>query len=106
MDDNLGPLIPIVFIVFVFGSWIVSRMLKHRERMAMLRMGIIPPRDLKRWQKRGGPGFVPPNMGMQPPPAMGMGMGMGAPEGLGGIETKAEAEAGAEAEDATPEAAA
>jgi hypothetical protein len=30
----------------------------------------------------------------------------GAPEGLGGIETKAEAEAGAEAEDATPEAAA
>lgn len=72
MEDNLGPLIPIVFIVFAFGGWIVSRMMKHRERMAMLRMGIIPPRDMRRWQKQGGAGFAP---GMQmPPPGMQPGM--------------------------------
>ena len=72
MEDILGPLIPIFFIVFLFGGWIFSRMMKHRERMEMLRMGIIPPRDMRRWRKHGGanwgPGMMPPPSGMPPPP--------------------------------------
>jgi hypothetical protein len=83
MEDNLGPLIPIVFIVFMFGAWIVSRMLRHRERMAMLRMGIIPPRDMRRWQKHGGPVWGP---GTMPPPGMQMSPGAPFPPNAMGYE--------------------
>jgi hypothetical protein len=53
----------------VFGlptlGWIVSRMLKHRERMEMLRHGMMPPGDEARW----GPGFAAPRAAA--PPAYG-----------------------------------
>lgn len=70
MEDSIGALVPIVFIALLLGGWIVGRVLKHRERMEMLRMGIIPPNDLKRWQKYGGPGWAQGMQGMQMPPGM------------------------------------
>jgi hypothetical protein len=51
MDDNL---IPIFGIFCTFGlpmiAWILSRTMKHRERMEMLRRGIAPPPD-GRWNR-------------------------------------------------------
>jgi hypothetical protein len=73
MDDNSDIIVPVTLFILIFGSFIVGRVLKHRERMQMLRMGIIPPRDLRKWQKRGGPwmgaGMPPPMPGM---PMQGM----------------------------------
>jgi len=63
MDDQL---IPLLGIICIFGlpmvGWILGRMMKHRERMEMLRMGMIPPPDGRGWKR--GDGFtgatVPP----------------------------------------------
>lgn len=79
MDENTTALFGMIF---VFGlpmaAFIVSRVLKHQERMELLRRGIIPPPDnknaYKAWQKSGsawqtipppaaGPGPVPPQRG-------------------------------------------
>jgi len=56
-------------VLVIFGApcvvWLVSRVLAHRERMEMLRMGIVPPpndRDMRRAMKYGWtPGTVAPN---------------------------------------------
>lgn len=47
-------------LLIIFGGpcavWLVSRMLAHRERMEMLRMGVVPPpnaRDMRRAMKYG-----------------------------------------------------
>jgi hypothetical protein len=58
MDSDT--LIPALAIVCIFGApiaaWIISRVLAHRERMEMLRHGIVPPaneRDMRRAMKHG-----------------------------------------------------
>jgi hypothetical protein len=64
MDDNV---IPVLGIICVFGlpvlGWIASRMMRHRERMEMLRLGMMPPPDGRGWNRRNsftGPGMQPP----------------------------------------------
>ncbi len=58
--DFYEDLIPLFAIVFMFGVpcavWCISRLLSHRERMEMLRMGVVPPpnaRDMRRAMKYG-----------------------------------------------------
>ncbi len=70
-------LVPLFAIFFLFGApvaaWIISRVLAHQERMAMIRQGYMPPPDL-RAMRRGtwqGPVPPPPGPGMQMPPPMG-----------------------------------
>jgi hypothetical protein len=82
MDDNSDIIVPVTLFILIFGSFIVGRVLKHRERMQMLRMGIIPPRDLRRWQKRGGPWMG----GAMPPPMQGMPMQGMPPQGYNAYE--------------------
>jgi hypothetical protein len=60
MDDNI---IPVLGIICVFGlpmiGWILGRVMRHRERMEMLRLGIAPPDG--RWNRnRGGAWTQPP----------------------------------------------
>lgn len=64
MDDNL---IPLFGIFCLFGlpmiGWILGRIMKHRERMEMLRMGMMPPptgRDARWASRMGAPGMAPP----------------------------------------------
>jgi hypothetical protein len=61
MDDAW---IPIIGMICVFGlpmaGWITSRVLRHRERMAMLERGMMPPPDLRRYQRRGAADWAPP----------------------------------------------
>ena len=72
MDDNL---IPVLGIICLFGlpmvGWILGRMMKHRERMEMLRMGMIPPPDGRGWRNRdrfaAGPSVPPPWTSAQGP---------------------------------------
>lgn len=71
--DNGETLIPLFAFFFVFGApcavWLVSRVLAHRERMEMLRMGVVPPpnaRDMRRAMKQGWtPGMTPQGMSNQ-----------------------------------------
>ena len=60
MDENW---IPVIGMICVFGlpigGWITVRVLAHRERMAMLQRGIMPPPD---------PGFFRRNAAWTPPP--------------------------------------
>ncbi len=71
--DNSDALIPLFAFFFVFGApcavWLVSRVLAHRERMEMLRMGVVPPpnaRDMRRAMKQGWtPGMTPQGMSNQ-----------------------------------------
>jgi len=59
MDDNL---IPIVAIIAIFGlptgGWITIRVLQHRERMEMLRRGLVPP--VAGWGRNRGAWTQPP----------------------------------------------
>jgi hypothetical protein len=62
MDHDI---VPVIAIVFIFGApvaaFIVSRILRHAERIEMIRRGIIPPpefdnkRAYRAWQKSGAP---------------------------------------------------
>ncbi|MEO7039321.1 MAG: DUF6249 domain-containing protein [Candidatus Elarobacter sp.] len=62
MDENL---VPVFVMLFVFGfpvaAFIVTRVLRHQERMELLRRGIIPPPDFsdkrarRAWQQSGAP---------------------------------------------------
>ncbi len=70
MDDNL---IPVLGIFCVFGlpmiALILSRMMKHRERMEMLRMGMMPPPNGRGWNtaaRFAGPVAPAPGPGYQP----------------------------------------
>jgi hypothetical protein len=62
MDD----FIPVLGIFCIFGlpmiGWILGRMMRHRERMEMLRMGMMPPPDGRGWRRDrfAGPGMPPP----------------------------------------------
>jgi hypothetical protein len=56
-SDNL---VALIAVICIFGApiaaWMVSRVLAHRERMEMLRHGIVPPaneRDMRRAMKHG-----------------------------------------------------
>jgi len=72
MDENL---IPVFVMLFVFGfpvaAFIVTRVLRHQERMELLRRGIIPPPDMgdkrayKAWRQSGAP-WPPPNAAVAP----------------------------------------
>ena len=71
MDDNL---IPVLGIICLFGlpviGWILGRMMKHRERMEMLRMGMVPPPDGRSWGRRdrfAGASAPPPWTGVAGP---------------------------------------
>ncbi len=59
MDDNL---VPVLIFGFIIGGWVLSRILRHRERMEMLRRGIVPPANGRGWKRSrfGGPGGEPP----------------------------------------------
>jgi hypothetical protein len=75
MDDNF---IPAIAIICIFGlpmiGWILGRMMRHRERMEMLRMGMAPPPDGRDWKGSRGAAWT------QPPPWMpGPGTPAGAP---------------------------
>lgn len=62
--------ISLVAIFFVFGfpvaAFIITRILKHQERMELLRRGIVPPPDLgdkrayRAWRQSGSPWVQPP----------------------------------------------
>ena len=67
-----GSVIAIFAIMFVFGApvlaFIVSRVLRHQERLEMLRRGIVPPpefdkRSYRAWRKSGAPWPPPPPPG-------------------------------------------
>jgi len=70
-DNTVGALA----IIFIFGgpvaAWIVMRVLRHRERMAMLQRGMMPPPDFankdvyKAWRGAGSP-WPPPGAAPQP----------------------------------------
>ena len=64
MDDNF---IPVLGIFCVFGlpmiALILSRMMKHRERMEMLRMGMVPPPNGRGWNTGR---FAGPSAGADP----------------------------------------
>jgi hypothetical protein len=76
MDDNL---IPIVGIICLFGlpmfGWILGRVYKHRERMEMLRRGMVPPRDDRAWRRamryQGGGAWQAPPWTQSGPQPMG-----------------------------------
>ena len=65
--------VPVIAILIIFGApvtaWIVSRVLRHQERMEMLRRGIVPPdfggdkRAYRAWRRSGSPW---PSPGMNP----------------------------------------
>jgi hypothetical protein len=76
--------IPIIGMICVFGlpigGWIVMRILDHRERMAMLQRGMMPPpnsrmfrRGMRDWAQQqqqqpwAGPGTMPPAYGYEDP---------------------------------------
>jgi hypothetical protein len=66
--------IAVVAIVFIFGApvaaFIVSRVLRHLERIAMIRRGMVPPPDDRRayreWRRSGGM-YPPPGPAAQTP---------------------------------------
>jgi hypothetical protein len=71
MQDNA---VGALAIVCIFGgpvvAWIVMRVLKHRERMEMLRRGMMPPdftdkNTYKAWRRAGSP-WPPPGAAQQP----------------------------------------
>ena len=70
--------VPILGMLFVFGfpvaAYVVNRVLKHQERMELLRRGIIPPPDFgnrrayKAWEQSGGQWqTAPPPVSPVPP---------------------------------------
>src|ERR1035437_10042411 len=79
MQDNV---VGALAIVCIFGgpvaAWMVMRILKHKERMEMLRRGMMPPLEFtdknayKAWRSAGSP-WPPPGAAPQapwtPPPA-------------------------------------
>ncbi|MDQ6931640.1 MAG: hypothetical protein M3160_00530 [Candidatus Eremiobacteraeota bacterium] len=61
-------------IFFIFGApvivvaWIISRILAHRERMELMRMGMMPPVDQRNAQRYGSTSSAPPQSGASIPP--------------------------------------
>jgi hypothetical protein len=72
MDDSLIAIpVFIVLVGFPVTGWILARVMKHRERMAMLRMGIVPPNDMRKYRRNGYTG-PDPWLGMPPQPGAPM----------------------------------
>ncbi len=74
MDNGL---VAIALFFFLFGApvlaFIVTRVLAHRERLEMIRHGIVPPpgrgrKAYRQWQQQGG-GFGTQWQAQAPPPA-------------------------------------
>jgi len=74
MNDNL---VAFIVMFFVFGcpvaAFIITRVLRHQERMELLRRGIVPPPDLrdkhfKAWSQSAAP-WPQPTVVPVPPPA-------------------------------------
>jgi hypothetical protein len=71
MDDNSVAIIGIICLFGLpVGGWIIMRILNHRERMAMLQRGIVPPPVGRRARRE----WASP-----PPPQWNPGMGMPSP---------------------------
>lgn len=73
MDDNVVALTGmLLFFGVPLGGWILGRVLRHRERMEMLRRGMMPPLDERGWRRmRKQAGWRGVAWGT-PPPATGM----------------------------------
>ena len=79
MENTLVPIVVMLFLVgFPVAAFVISRVLRHQERMELLRRGIIPPPDIsdkrayKAWRQAGSPwpmGSVPPTAAPTPAPA-------------------------------------
>ncbi len=83
-DDSV---IAITAIMFVFGApvfaFVVSRVLRHQERLEMLRRGIMPPPDFDKrayraWRKSGAP-WPPPGAAQAPFPGQASWTGQAPP---------------------------
>jgi len=77
MEDNL---VPVAIFSLVIGGWILGRIMRHRERMEMLRRGIVPPPNGKDWKNSRfvGTGTGPAWTGSVPGPAGPPGFGYSA----------------------------
>ncbi len=74
MHDD--PAVPIVAIFFIFGlpvaAFIITRILRHNERIEMIRRGMVPPpefsdkRAYRAWRRAGSP-WPPPGAPQQAP---------------------------------------
>lgn len=68
MDDNIVPVVATIVIVGLpVSAWMMSRILAHRERMAMLQRGYLPNpgRVWGRYHRHGW--MPPPGAGSEPP---------------------------------------
>jgi hypothetical protein len=71
----MGDILPAFVVMLIFGApvaaWIISRVLAHQERMAMIQRGFIPPND-PRMRNVPPPGYNM-NPGAVPPPPIPQG---------------------------------
>ena len=67
------------FFSLVIGGWILGRIMRHRERMEMLRRGLVPPPNGRGWNRGNfvGPGAGTAWVGSTPGPAATPGPGFG-----------------------------
>lgn len=70
MEDNVVPLVAVIVIFGLpVGGWILVRLMAHRERMAMLQHGIMPPSSRGFWRHGGTEGWTAaPGTPMRPCP--------------------------------------
>ncbi len=68
--DQTTVLIPIFGMFFIFGApiaaWIIFRVLAHRERIEMIRMGLTPPLDPLDARRYARAGYPPQPSGIPP----------------------------------------
>jgi hypothetical protein len=73
MNDNV---VAVVAVMFIFGfpvaAFVITRILRHAERMEYIRRGMMPPPDMhgkayKSWQQAGAPYPQPTVMPVPPP---------------------------------------
>lgn len=69
MGDAVGVFIVMIIFGAPVAAWIISRVLAHQERMAMIRSGFMPPPDPRAMRNMRN---------MPPPPNMNMNMNPGA----------------------------
>jgi hypothetical protein len=50
-DNDVAAFIVLIAIGLPTSGWIITRMLRHRERMAMLQHGMMPPEDERGWKQ-------------------------------------------------------
>jgi hypothetical protein len=68
----MGDILPAFVVMLIFGApvaaWIISRVLAHQERMAMIQRGFIPPNDPRNMRNMPPPPGYNMNAGPVPPP--------------------------------------